>query len=312
MWGYVGRRLLLALPTLLGASIIVFAMVHLAPGDPIAAVLPVDASQEQVELVKKAYGFDKPLPVQYLKWLAHVATGDLGKSIATRRAVILDVRDALANSLVLALSSSLLAFGLGTALGLLAAFHQGRLLDKTASAIAVVGVSVPHYWAGIILIIVFSVQLNWLPAMGAANDSGLRDYLRHIALPTIALALIPLGVITRVVRSAALDVLNQEFVLALRAKGLVARRVFTHVVKNAAPQILTVLGLQFGFQLGGSVLVETVFSWPGTGYLLNLAIFQRDIPVLQGVILVLATFFVLLNLAVDLLQTLVDPRIARH
>jgi peptide/nickel transport system permease protein len=171
---------------------------------------------------------------------------------------------------------------------------------------------VPHYWAGIILIIVFSVQLNWLPAMGAANDPGVGPYLRHIALPTVALALIPLGVITRVVRSAALDILNQEFVLALRAKGLAGRRVFRHVVKNAAPQILTVLGLQFGFQLGGSVLVEAVFSWPGTGYLLNLAIFQRDIPVLQGVILVLATFFVLLNLAVDLLQTLIDPRIARH
>jgi len=201
---------------------------------------------------------------------------------------------------------------LGVGLGLLAAFRQGQVLDKVASGMAVVGVSVPHYWAAIILIIIFSVQLNWLPAMGAANDPGIVAYLRHITLPTVALALIPLGVITRVVRSAALDILNQEFVLALRAKGLAARRVFTHVVKNSAPQILTVLGLQFGFQLGGSVLVESVFSWPGTGYLLNLAIFQRDIPVLQGVILVLATFFVLLNLAVDLLQTLVDPRIARH
>ena len=190
--------------------------------------------------------------------------------------------------------------------------RQGRALDKVASAVAIVGVSVPHYWAGIILIIVFSVQLNWLPAMGAADGGGPLEYLRHMALPTVALSLIPLGVITRVVRSAALDILNQEFVLALRAKGLAARRVFRHVVKNAAPQIFTVLGLQFGFQLGGSVLVEAVFSWPGTGYLLNLAIFQRDIPVLQGVILVLATFFVLLNLAVDLLQTVVDPRIARH
>ena len=312
MWAYAGRRLLLAIPTLLGASVIVFAMVHMAPGDPFAAVLPVDASREQIEATKQAYGFDKPLPVQYLKWLGRVATGDLGRSIATRRAVALDVRDAFANSLVLAASSSLLAFGAGIALGLLAAFHQGRALDKAASAVAVVGVSVPHYWAGIILIIVFSVQLNWLPAMGASADGGAVDYLRHMALPTIALALIPLGVITRVVRSAALDILAQEFVTALRAKGLARRRVFRHVVKNAAPQIFTVLGLQFGFQLGGSVLVESVFSWPGTGYLLNLAIFQRDIPVLQGVILVLATFFVLLNLAVDVLQTLVDPRIARH
>jgi peptide/nickel transport system permease protein len=273
--------------------------------------MPVDASQEQIDAVKKAYGFDQPLPVQYLKWLGRVARGDLGKSIATRRAVILDVRDALANSLVLAVSSSAVAFGAGIALGLLAAFRQGRALDKVASAIAVVGVSVPHYWAGIILIIIFSVQLGWLPAMGAAADGGLLEYLRHMALPTIALALIPLGVIARVVRSAALDILAQEFVLALRAKGLAQRRVFTHVVKNAAPQIITVLGLQFGFQLGGSVLVEAVFSWPGTGYLLNLAIFQRDIPVLQGVILVLATFFVLLNLLVDVAQTLIDPRIAR-
>ena len=312
MWRYVGRRLLLAIPTLLGASMIVFAMVHLAPGDPVSALLPVDASKQQIEDVKRAYGFDQPLPVQYLKWLGRVVTGDLGKSIATRRAVILDVRDSLVNSLVLAVSSSLVAFGTGLMLGLLAAFRQGRWLDKIASAIAVIGVSVPHYWAGIILIIVFSVQLNWLPAMGAASDGGLVPYLRHMTLPTIALALIPLGVIARVVRSAALDVLNQEFVLALRAKGLAHRRVFAHVVKNAAPQIITVLGLQFGFQLGGSVLVEAVFSWPGTGYLLNLAIFQRDLPVLQGVILVLATFFVLLNLLVDVLQTLIDPRIARH
>ena len=312
MWRYVGRRLVLAIPTLLGASIIVFAMVHLAPGDPISAILPVDASQEQIEDIKKAYGFDKPLPVQYLKWLGRVVQGDLGKSIATRRAVILDVRDSLANSLVLAVSSSVLAFGSGIALGLLAAFRQGRAVDKLASAMAVIGVSVPHYWAGIILIIIFSVQLNWLPAMGASSDGGLVEYLRHMTLPTIALALIPLGVIARVTRSAALDILNQEFVLALRAKGLAHRRVFGHVVKNAAPQIITVLGLQFGFQLGGSVLVEAVFSWPGTGYLLNLAIFQRDMPVLQGVILVLATFFVLLNLLVDVLQTYIDPRIARH
>ena len=312
MWAFVARRFLLAVPTLLGASVIVFAMVHLAPGDPIAAVMPGDASQAEIEAVKRAYGFDAPLPVQYARWLGRVAQGDLGRSIATRRPVIDDVRDALTNSLVLAVASSVLAFGLGFALGLVAAFRQGTAIDKLASAIAIVGVSVPHYWAGIILIIVFSVQLNWLPAMGAAIDGGVVDYLRHMALPTVALALIPLGVITRVVRSAALDILAQEFVLALRAKGLFNRTVFAHVVKNAAPQILTVVGLQFGFQLGGSVLVEAVFSWPGTGYLLNLAIFQRDIPVLQGVILVLAAFFVLLNLAVDVLQSVVDPRIVRH
>jgi len=312
MWAYVGRRLLLAIPTLLGASIIVFAMVHLAPGDPMSALMPVDASKADIEAARRAYGFDQPLPVQYLRWLGRVAQGDLGKSIATRRPVLQDVYAALKNSLVLAVSASLLSFGMGIALGLFAAFRRGHVLDKLLSAVAIVGVSVPHYWAGIILIIIFSVQLNWLPAMGAAAEGGAVEYLKHMALPTIALALIPLGVLTRVVRSAALDILAQEFVLALRAKGLGRAMVFAHVVKNAAPQILTVLGLQFGFALGGSVLVETVFSWPGTGYLMNLAIFQRDLPLLQGIILVLAMFFVVLNLAVDLAQTLVDPRIARH
>src|SRR5262245_45279196 len=167
MWRYVGRRLVHAVPTLLGASIIVCAVVHLDPGDPISAILPVAARTEEREARQTTHGLGKPLPVQYLKWLGRVVQGDLGKSIATRRAVILDVRDSLANSLVLAVSSSALAFGAGIALGLLAAFRQGRALDKMASAMAVIGVSVPHYWAGIILIIIFSVQLNWLPAMGA-------------------------------------------------------------------------------------------------------------------------------------------------
>ena len=309
MWVYVGRRLLLAIPTLLGASIIVFAMVHLAPGDPISAVMPAESSQAEIEATKRAYGFDRPLPVQYLVWLGRVAQGDLGKSVATRRAVILDVRDALPNSLVLALSSSLLAFVLGMAMGLLAAFRQGRALDKLASAVAVVGVSVPHYWAGIILIIVFSVQLNWLPAMGAANDPGVVEYLRHIVLPTVALALIPLGVITRVVRSAALDILNQEFVLALRAKGLGARRVFAHVVKNSAPQILTVLGLQFGAVLTGAVITETIFAWPGVGRLLIQSISFRDYTLVQGCFLLIVITYVTMNLLSDLAYGFLDPRI---
>jgi peptide/nickel transport system permease protein len=156
----------LAIPTLLGASIIVFAMVHLAPGDPISAILPVDASQEQIEDIKKAYGFDKPLPVQYLKWLGRVVQGDLGKSIATRRAVILDVRDSLANSLVLAVSSSVLAFGSASRSACSPRSGRAERSTSFASAMAVIGVSVPHYWAGIILIIIFSVQLNWLPGDG--------------------------------------------------------------------------------------------------------------------------------------------------
>lgn len=313
MWSYIARRVLLAVPTLLGATIIVFLMVHLAPGDPISAVMPADAPKADIEAMRQHLGFDRPLPIQYALWLGRAVQGDLGRSIATRRPVIEDVRDSVVNSLILALSSSALSFLLGTILGAVAAFRQGRLLDKLATAIAVTGVSVPHYWIGILLIIVFSVQLGWLPAMGAPapENATLGQYLLYMTLPTIALSLIPLGVITRVVRSALLDILSHEFVLALRVKGLWSRTILRHVLKNAGPQMLTVMGLQFGFQLGGSVLVETVFSWPGTGYLLNLAIFQRDMPVLQGVILVLSTFFVTLNLAVDIAQSLIDPRISR-
>jgi len=312
VWSLVLRRLLLTLPTLLGASIIVFAMVHLAPGDPISILMPPDAGREEIEAVKRSLGLDRPLPVQYVRWLERTLHGDLGRSITTRRPVINDVIDALTNSLTLAIASSVLALLPGTALGTLAAFHRGRAVDKVVSAIAITGVSVPHYWAGIILVIVFSVQLGWLPAMGGPSDPGLVAYLRHMLLPTIALSLIPLGVITRVVRSAVLDILAQEFILTLRVKGLRGAAIVRHVLKNAGPQILTVMGLQFGFQLGGSVLVETVFSWPGTGYLLNIAIFQRDMPVLQGVILVLSTMFVVLNLAVDVVQGLIDPRMVRN
>jgi peptide/nickel transport system permease protein len=287
-------------------------MVKLAPGDPVSILMPPDAGKAEIEAVKEALGLDRPLPVQYLKWLERVVLhGDLGRSIATRRPVIQDVFAALHNSVILALASSALALVPGLALGTLAAFHRGGVVDKIVSAVAITGVSVPHYWAAIILVIVFAVRLGWLPAMGGPSDPGIGPYVRHMLLPAVALALIPLGVITRVVRSAVLDILAQEFVLTLRVKGLGIAALVRHVLKNASPQILTVMGLQFGFALGGSVLVETVFSWPGTGYLLNIAIFQRDMPLLQGIVLVLSTTFVLLNLAVDVVQGLIDPRIVR-
>ena len=314
MWGYIVRRLLFGIPTLLGVSIIIFGLLHLAPGDPISAMLPSDAPQEVVQMIRQQMGLDKPLPVQYWRWLTRVVQGDLGNSIATRRPVSGEIRAALGNTFVLAISAAVLGFTLGVVLGTIAAFFQGRGLDKWATATAITGVSLPHYWVGIMLIIIFSVELNWLPAMGmqeTAGASSLWSVLRHMVLPTVALSLIPMGVITRMVRTSVLEVLQQDFVLTLRAKGLWARTVTRHVVKNASPPVLTLMGLQFGYLLGGSVLVETVFSWPGSGFLLNQAIFQRDIPILQGVILVLATFFVLLNLLVDILHSLIDPRIRR-
>jgi peptide/nickel transport system permease protein len=314
MWGYIVRRLLFGIPTLLGVTIIVFSLLHLSPGDPVSAMVPADAPQELVDMIRRQMGLDQPLPVQYWRWLRRVVQGDLGNSLATRRPVLGEIRGALGNTFVLAISAALVAFTLGVVLGTVAAFFQGRWLDKAASATAISGVSLPHYWVGIVLIIIFSVELNWLPAMGMQETQGqtsLWSLLRHMILPTMALSLIPLGVVTRMVRTSILEILNQEFVLTLRAKGLWSRSITRHVMKNAAPPVLTLMGLQFGYLLGGSVLVETVFSWPGSGFLLNLAIFQRDIPMLQGIILVLASFFVLLNLMVDILHSLIDPRIRR-
>jgi len=278
-------------------------------------MLPPDTPQEVVQMVRQQMGFDRPLPVQYWRWLTRVVQGDLGRSIATRRPVIQDIRSALGNTFLLALAAACLGFTLGSTLGSLAAFSRGHWLDKVSTGTAITGVSLPHYWVAIMLIIIFSVELNWLPAMGmqstGGDASGWGEIARHMILPTIALSLIPMGVVTRMVRASVLEILSQDFVLTLRAKGLWSRTVTRHVIKNAAPPVLTLMGLQFGYLLGGSVLVETVFSWPGSGYLLNLAIFQRDFPVLQGTILVLASFFVILNLLVDILQSVVDPRIRR-
>jgi peptide/nickel transport system permease protein len=314
MWGYIFRRLLFGIPTLLGVTIIVFSLLHLSPGDPVSAMVPADAPLELVQMIRQQMGLDQPLPVQYWRWLTRVVQGDLGNSLATRRPVLGEIRGALGNTFVLAISAAIVGFTLGVGLGTIAAFFQGRWLDKVASATAISGVSLPHYWVGIVLIIIFSVELNWLPAMGMQETQGqtsLLSLLRHMILPTIALSLIPMGVVMRMVRTSILEILNQEFVLTLRAKGLWSRTITRHVMKNAAPPVLTLMGLQFGYLLGGSVLVETVFSWPGSGFLLNLAIFQRDIPMLQGIILVLASFFVLLNLLVDILHSLIDPRIRR-
>jgi peptide/nickel transport system permease protein len=182
--------------------------------------------------------------------------------------------------------------------------------------LSVLGVSVPHYWLGMVMVIVFSSQLMWLPATGA-GPSGSDDWawdwahLQFLVLPALTMSVIPMGIIARTVRALVADILDQEFIVGLRAKGLTHFGVFRHMVKNAAPTALAVMGLQLGYLLGGSILIETVFSWPGTGFLLNSAIFQRDLPLLQGTILVLALFFVVLNLLVDVLQTLLDPRIAR-
>ena len=313
---YLIRRLIYTVPIALGVTLVVFSLVHLAPGDPISAIAPADAPPEVVERLKHDYGYDRPLPVQYGIWLGRAATGDLGASVATGERVAAQVVVAVSNTFMLAVAAALVGFSLGLTLGFIAGYAQGSALDRLATGVAITGISVPHYWLGMVLVIIFSVELGVLPAMGMGEGSSAEwawdwVHMRSMVLPVITLSVIPLGIVTRTVRATVAEILSQEYVQALRAKGLNEGRVLAHVAKNAAPTILAVIGLQFGYLLGGSILIETVFSWPGTGFLLNNAIFRRDIPVLQGTILVLALFFVLLNMLVDLAQTAIAPRIKR-
>jgi peptide/nickel transport system permease protein len=250
--------------------------------------------------------------MQYLLWLLRAVQGDFGLSVFNATPVWGQLRTALENTFVLAILGAILGFSMGIFCGMVSALYHGRWPDKVFSAIATIGVSLPHYWCAIVLVLMCAVLHDWLPAQGMGDDSlPLYDRLQYLVLPVVTLSLIPMGVIGRLVRATVLDILGQDFVGALSAKGLTRWPVIRHIAKNAAPPVLALMGLQFGYLLGGSILVETVFNWPGSGNLLNLAIFRRDIPVLQATILVLATFFVLLNLLVDIAQAAIDPRIRR-
>ncbi|MDH1702416.1 ABC transporter permease [Comamonas terrigena] len=316
MLAYLLRRVLYTLPIMLGVALLCFALVHLAPGDPLVSVLPADASAELQAQMRELYGFNRPLPEQFARWVWRALQGDLGQSIATSRPVASEVMTAVINTLRLAVVATLIGFVLGSLFGFVAGYFRNSWVDRACSMLSVLGVSVPHYWLGMVMVIIFSSQLMWLPATGA-GPGGSGDWawdwehVQFMILPAITMSVIPLGIIARTVRALVAELLDQEFILGLKAKGLTHVGIFRHVLKNAAPTALAVMGLQLGYLLGGSILIETVFSWPGTGFLLNQAIFQRDLPLLQGSILVLAVFFVLLNLIVDVVQTLLDPRIAR-
>jgi peptide/nickel transport system permease protein len=307
------KRLLYVLPIAFGVSIICFTLVYLAPGDPASALIPDNTPPVIAAQIREAYGFDKPLPIQYLRWLGRVLTGDFGLSITTRRPVISEVMPAMLNTFELAGGAILLACIGGIALGTFAAYRSGRLSDRSIGAVAIAGISVPQYWLGMVLVVIFSVNLGILPATGMGDTQSVSfwDQIRHLILPTLTLAVVPAGLIARSVRSTVGEILGQEFVQTLHANGLPPAHVFIHVIKNAAPPALAVIGLEFARLLGGSILVETVFSWPGTGFLLNSAIFMRDLPVVQGTVLALAMFFVLTNVLVDILQMVFDPRFKR-
>lgn len=316
MLTYIAKRVLYTLPIMLGVAVVCFMLVHIAPGDPLVSVLPPDASENLRQQMLALYGFDRPYLEQFWKWFTRALAGDLGTSIRTSRPVVDEVSKAVGNTLILAALATAIGFVLGSLFGFVAGYFRDSWVDKTASFISVVGVSVPHYWLGMLLVIIFAATLGWLPPTGA-GPTGSEDWkwnwanVQYMILPAVTMSVIPMGIIARTVRALVAEILSQEFITGLKAKGLSAFGVFRHVVKNSAPTALAVMGIQLGYLLGGSILIETVFSWPGTGLLLNDAIFQRDLPLLQGTILVLAMFFVVLNLVVDVMQTALDPRVQR-
>ena len=316
MINYLARRILYALPIMLGVAFLCFMLVHIAPGDPLVSILPPDASIDLQKQMMELYGFNRSYPEQFFSWVWRALHGDLGSSIATGRPVAQEVFKAVGNTFMIAALATLIGFVFGSLFGFVAGYFRNSPVDRIASFISVIGVSVPHYWLGMVMVIVFSSQLMWLPATGAGPGGSGEwlwdiEHMKYLVMPAVTMSFIPMGIIARTVRALVADILSQEFVVGLRARGLGEAGVFRHVLKNCAPTALAVMGLQLGYLLGGSILIETVFSWPGTGFLLNAAIFQRDLPLLQGTILVLAMFFVTLNLLVDILQAVLDPRIER-
>jgi peptide/nickel transport system permease protein len=310
--GIVGRRLVLALPTLFAVSIVIFVLLNVLPGDPLAGLLSPDATKADRDNLSHSLGLDLPLPVQYGNWVLHLFQGDLGQSFSRRRPVSELIQTAFGNTLILASTAAVVGLVGGIAMGFAAALRPGRWADRLISLLSMVGLSVPSYWLGLLLIIVFSATLKWLPSAGMGTTSGdPLDILAHLIMPAIATAAVTIGMTARAARAAVIETFGEDFVLTLQAKGLSDPQILKHVARNAAPPIMTVAGLQLGYLLGGSVLVETIFSWPGLGRLIFQAIQSRDLRVIQAAVLVISVTFVLMNLLVDVLQVVVNPRLRR-
>ena len=323
MLAYAAKRIVLLIPTLLGILIIVFGLMQIVPGDPAALLLGEQATPEATAEVRAALGLDRPLAVQLGGYLAGFFRGDLGVSFFRNEPVTRVIGSRLGATVELAAAALLFAILLGLALGLLAAVRQGSITDVLCMLFAQLGVSMPVFWLGILLTFWFAVELGWLPAIGrgepligalgaalAGRPGVLADSLRHLTLPAVALGLNSAAVISRLVRSSMLETLKEDYVRTAHAKGLPGRVVvLSHALRNALLPVVSVIGLRFGVLLGGAVLTEAIFGWPGLGQLAVTAISQRDLPLVQGVVLVFALMFILVNLAVDLLYAIIDPRI---
>ncbi len=333
MWFYTAKRLLGLVPVLLGITLLVFILLHLIPGDPAIVLLGERATPEQVVALRQQMGLDQPLPLQYGRFLMQLLRGDLGKSILSGIPVMDELRVRFPATVELAVGAMAIALTLGIPAGILAALRKNTWLDHWVMTGALLGVSLPVYWLGLLLIYLFAVHWQWLPASGRISvDAGFGlqpltgfylldallqgnlplfgDALSHLILPAATLSTIPLAILARITRSAMLDTLGQDYIRTARAKGVAAARVVgQHALKPALLPISTIAGLQFGTLLGGAILTETIFSWSGIGSWIYDGILARDYPVVQGGVMVVAIAFVLINLAVDLAYVWIDPRI---
>jgi len=306
MLTFVVRRLLLAIPVLLGVVFVVMLTVELIPGDAVSLMLGEHATREAVAKLRDFLGLDKPLPVRYVEYVGRVARGDLGRSMQQNRPVIDELADAWPATLELTTAALVLAALVGVAAGVVSAVWPNGVFDALARIGALLGLSMPIFWIGLVLIVVFSLWLPWFPVGGAGSPS-------HLVLPAVTLALPSIAMVARMTRSSVLEVLREDYVRTARAKGVAERLVVAkHALRNAFIPIVTLLGLQAGQLMGGAVLTETVFAWPGLGRLMVKAIFARDYVLLQGGVLVFALAFVVVNLLVDLSYGALDPRISRQ
>jgi peptide/nickel transport system permease protein len=310
---YLARRLLLLVPVLVGVSIVIFGVLHLSPGDPAEIMLGSQATKEDLVRLRESLGLNEPLPIQYVHWMGHVVRGDLGRSIWMKRPVLPEVLGRLGATLLLTGTALLLSTAGGLALGVASAAWPRSLLDRLSAVASLFGASMPSFWLGIVLMVIFALWLGWLPASGmyaSYGGGGVGDLLSHLILPAVTLAAASITIIARLTRSTMLETLGQDFVRTARAKGVAESGVLLrHGLKNALIPIVTVVGVQAGYLLGGAVLTETVFAWPGVGTLMVQGILARDFPLVQGCVLVVALAFAVINLAVDLLYAWLDPRI---
>jgi peptide/nickel transport system permease protein len=332
MLAYIIRRILILVPTLLGVSVIVFLMLHLTPGDPAELLLGERATEESLEAMREHLGLNEPVHVQYGMFLKRLLRGDLGETIWTRQKVWVEVKQRFPATIELSIVALMISCALGTILGIISATKQYSVFDYVSMLGALAGVSMPIFWLGLIFMLIFSLNLGWLPLSGrlsvgvdleivtnfyildallTRNWTAFRDAIWHIIMPAVTLSTIPTAIVARMTRSAMLDVLRQDYIKTAKAKGLSHFKViFKHALRNALIPVVTTIGLQFGVLLGGAILTETIFAWPGVGKWMYDAVMQRDYMVIQGGVLFIATLFVVINLCVDILYAIINPRIS--